>query len=165
MKTAEVAKSRVEIGLSIDQRQDVVQILSTLVADEFLLCTKTRNYHWNVVGPHFHDLHKFFESQYEELDNIIDDAAERVRQLGGRTVGTLKEYLSIARLEEGSGNQPDASRMIPNLLDDHETTIRHLRADLEACADKYRDAGTSDFLTGLLEKHEKMAWMLRACLE
>ena len=55
--------------------------------------------------------------------------------------------------------------MISNLLADHEAIIRTLRVDLETCADRYRDAGTNDFLTGLMEQHEKMAWMLRATLE
>ena len=55
--------------------------------------------------------------------------------------------------------------MIANLLGDHEAIIRQLRSDLETCADKYHDIGTSDFLTGLMEQHEKMAWMLRAFLE
>ncbi len=55
--------------------------------------------------------------------------------------------------------------MISNLLADHEAMIRNLRVDLETCADKYHDIGTNDFLTGLMEKHEKMTWMLRAFLE
>ena len=64
------------IGLSEEDRKGVIGILSKVLADEYLLFTKTRNYHWNVVGPHFHDLHKFFESQYEEVDGKIDEIAD-----------------------------------------------------------------------------------------
>jgi starvation-inducible DNA-binding protein len=156
---------RTDIGISDKDRQAVVGILNNLLADEYVLYTKTRNYHWNVTGPHFHDLHKFFESQYEALDEIVDEVAERARALGGTSAGTLKEFLKAARLKEFPGEVPPAKGMLLKLLEDHEEIINLLREDLETCADKYHDMGTSDFLTGLMEKHEKMAWMLRACLE
>jgi starvation-inducible DNA-binding protein len=155
----------VHIGLSDEQRQGAVAILNTVLSDEYLLYTKTRNYHWNVVGPRFHDLHKFFEAQYNELNDIIDDVAERARSLGGKALGTMTEFLKHGRLEEQPGYCPDDRGMIAELLADHEAIIRHLRADLETCAEQYHDIGTNDFLTGLMEKHEKMAWMLRAFLE
>jgi starvation-inducible DNA-binding protein len=153
------------IGLSDRQRDAVVAILNTLLADEYLLYTKTRNYHWNVVGQRFNDLHKFFEAQYGELNDIVDEVAERARALGGHAMGTLTEFLKQTRLKEEAGVYPDDRGMIADLLADHEAIIRHLRVDLEACADKYQDMGTTDFLTGLMERHEKMAWMLRAFLE
>ena len=139
-----------------------VEILNTLLADEYLLYTKTRNYHWNVVGPQFNDLHNFFEAQYEALDDIVDDVAERARSLDGHAIGTLAELAKRARLKERPGKYPEAKGMLADLLGDHETLIRQLRADLATTMDKHDDAGTSDFLTGLMEKHEKMAWMLRA---
>jgi len=145
-------------------RNLIVDILNTLLADEYVLYTKTRNYHWNVVGPQFNDLHKFFEAQYEALNDVVDDVAERARTLGGRAWGTLAEFAKASRLRERPGESPDARGMIADLLADHESVVRQLRADLEAAV-KQGDAGTSDFLTGLMEKHEKMAWMLRAYLE
>ncbi len=150
------------IGLSDKQRDAVVRILNTLLSDEYLLYTKTRNYHWNVDGPHFNDYHKFFESQYEALEEIVDQVAERARSLGGRPIATLAEMVKEARLKEHPGTLPDAPAMIAGLLADHETVIRALRADLQKCADDHGDMGTSDFLTGLMEDHEKMAWMLRS---
>jgi starvation-inducible DNA-binding protein len=152
------------IGVSDSNRQAVVKILNTALADEYVLYTKTRNYHWNVVGPRFNDLHKFFEAQYEELDGIVDEVAERARSLGGNALGTLAELAKSARLKEEPGKYPDADGMLSRLLADHESVIRELRADLQTAIDKHADAGTSDFLTGLMEKHEKMAWMLRAFL-
>jgi starvation-inducible DNA-binding protein len=153
------------IGLSQKQRQGVVEILSPLLADEYLLYTKTRNYHWNVVGPQFNDLHKFFEAQYEALDEVIDDVAERARTLGGRAVATLAEFLKLARLKEHPGRQLAARDMLRDLLADHEALIQTLRQDLDTAMARHGDAGTSDFLTGLMERHEKMAWMLRSFLE
>ena len=153
------------IGLSKEQREGVQKILAALLADEYVLYTKTRNYHWNVTGPQFNDLHKFFEAQYEALDDIVDEVAERSRSLGGQSLGTLTEFLKHARLQEEPGKYPAANQMIANLLSSHEAVIRSLRGDQETCAEKYGDMGTNDFLIGLMERHEKMAWMLRAFLE
>jgi starvation-inducible DNA-binding protein len=152
----------VNIGLTDPNREQTVTLLNALLADEYVLYTKTRNYHWNVVGPQFNDLHKFFEAQYEALNDIVDEVAERARTLGGKAWGTLAEFAKHARLTEHPGQVPPATTMLSNLLADHEAVIRTLRADLATVMDKYADAGTNDFLTGLLEKHEKMAWMLRA---
>ena len=152
------------IGVSDGDSQAVVKILNTVLADEYLLYTKTRNFHWNVVGPQFNDLHKFFEAQYEALDEFIDDVAERARAMGGQALGTLAELGKAARLKEDPGQYPDGTGMLTRLLADHESLIRDLRGDLATALDKHGDAGTSDFLTGLMEKHEKMAWMLRSFL-
>ncbi len=156
---------KTSIGISDKHRNGVIELLNQLLSDEYLLYTKTRNYHWNVTGPDFSELHKFFESQYEELDEIIDEVAERARSLGGKSLGTLKEFLQEAKLKEFPGNYPNPHKMISNLLADHESVIQGLRKNLEICSNQYNDMGTSDFLTGLMEQHEKMAWMLRSYLD
>ena len=153
------------IGIEAKHREGVVGLLSPLLADEYVLYTKTRNYHWNVVGPQFNDLHKFFQDQYEALDDVVDEVAERARTLGGHAVGTLAEFVQLTRLKEQPGRSPDAREMLANLLADHEAIIRTLRRDLETADEQHHDIGTNDFLTGLMERHEKMAWMLRAFLE
>lgn len=153
-----------QIDISAKNLSEIALLLNTLLSDEYVLYTKTRNAHWNVEGPAFHALHLFFESQYEELDEIIDEVAERIRSLGHYSLGSLKEFVKVARLDEPLMEFSNAKKMIQTLLDDHETLIRILRKDVDSVGNKFKDAGTSDFLTGLLEKHEKMAWMLRAHL-
>jgi starvation-inducible DNA-binding protein len=153
------------LGIDDKDRAGVVKILNALLADEYVLYTKTRNYHWNVVGPQFNDLHKFFAEQYEAIDDFVDDVAERARTLGGHSVATLSEFMEAARLKEHPGQYPSADDMLENLLADHEAIIRQLRADADAVGSKFHDMGTNDFLTGLMEEHEKMAWMLRSFLE
>ena len=152
------------IGISEKNLEGVIKILSTLLADENVLYTKARNYHWNVVGMQFNELHKFFQSLYEELNEYVDDVAERIRTLGGNAVATLKEFLELTRLKEHPGEYPDAKTMLSNLLNDYETIIRNLRDDIVTVGEKYQDLGTADFLTELMEKHEKTAWMLRSFL-
>ncbi len=154
-----------EIGLLDKNRDAVVKILNTLLSDEMVLLVKTRNYHWNVTGIQFNDLHKFLDTQYGELNEIVDEVAERARTLGGMAMGTMGEYAKQSRLKEHPGQHPGAKNMLSNLLSDHESIIRTLRADQAICQDTHGDAGTCDFLVGLMEQHEKMAWMLRSFLE
>ena len=155
----------IEIGIKAANRESVAYLLNVLLADEHILYIKTRNYHWNVRGMHFQSLHKFFESQYEELAELIDDIAERVRSLGHYAVAAMKDYINLSRLLETNHTDGDAQKMLQNLLRDHETIIRILLDDLVSEAGKYKDIGTSDFVTGLMEKHEKMAWMIRTYIE
>jgi starvation-inducible DNA-binding protein len=152
---------KTDIGIQDSDRKSVANILNGLLADEYVLYTKTRNYHWNVTGPQFNDLHKFFQAHYEELDASIDEIAERTRALGEKSVATLAEFVKNARLKENPGDYPPAQAMLANLLADHEEVIRTLRVGAEVAA-KHNDIGTNDFLIGLMEKHEKMAWMLRS---
>ena len=155
---------KANIGIKDANRQAVATILSKLLADEFVLYTKTRNAHWNVEGADFYDKHKFFESQYEELDEVMDNVAERIRQLGHYAPATLKEFLKLTHLSEKGFEKNDAKTFMKELLTDHESIIIFLRENIDAIDEKYGDAGTSDFATGLLEQHEKMAWFLRAHL-
>ncbi|WP_313215809.1 DNA starvation/stationary phase protection protein [Soonwooa sp.] len=153
----------ISIGLDAKQIKDNVKVLSVLLADEHILYTKTRNAHWNVEGPDFHAMHLFFESQYDELEEIIDEVAERIRQLGQMAPGSLKEFIQLTNLSEKKLSKNDSQSFIKALLEDHESIISYIREAVEKMEDS-KDFGTEDFLVGLLEKHEKMAWMLRGHL-
>ena len=153
-----------KIGIKQKLITKTVEDLCKLLADEFVLYTKTRNAHWNVEGPDFHAAHKFFEEQYELLDEVMDDVAERIRSLGHYAPATLKEYLKLTKLTEQSREKNSSAGFIKELLTDHEAIIFELRERINIFMDEYKDAGTSDFITGLMERHEKLAWMLRAHL-
>lgn len=157
-------KEKLNVGLPEEHLEAIVESLNTLLADQILLYQKTRNYHWNVVGPRFNDLHKFFEEQYTLLAEMIDETAENARQFGGAAVGTLTQVLELSRLKEDPDNIPDEDGMLQNLLNDHETIIRSLREDIEKADEEYNAADAADQLTAQLEHHDKMAWMLRAML-
>lgn len=152
------------LGLSSKSRDTVGALLARLLADEHVLYVKTRNFHWNVTGLDFGALHALFESQYTALAETIDEIAERIRMIGGVAPGSMKEFLKLTRIDEQPGGKLEAEKMIAALLSDHEAIIRSLREDVEK-AGQAGDAGTNDFLVGLLESHEKTAWMLRAHLE
>ncbi|MGH7952417.1 MAG: Dps family protein [Limisphaerales bacterium] len=152
------------IGITDKNRKAVAIELAKLLADEFLLYTKTRNAHWNIEGEDFHSMHLFFESQYEQLDEIMDSVAERIRQLGHYAPATLREFLSLTHLTEKLRGKNNSQNFIKELLADQESVIIFMRENVKPFANEFKDAGTSDFITGLMEQHEKMAWMLRAHL-
>lgn len=150
------------IGINEASRMAVAQELKHLQADEFVLYTKTWNFHWNVTGMNFNDLHSFFKNHYEELQDFVDSVAERIRMLGHIAPGTLQEFSTLTRIKETQVILADKG-MIEELLNDHETLIVSLRSAIDL-TQKHNDMGTNNFLTDLLEKHEKMAWMLRVYL-
>lgn len=153
------------IGLTEEQRQGVIGLLNTDLSDLYLLLIKTKKYHWDVVGPQFRTLHQLWEEHYEALTINIDECAERVRMLGGYPVGTAQGFLNLATIREHPGDLPDANEMVRRLVADHEQVIRNLREHIDQCSETFHDEGTADFLTGLMEQHEEMAWMLRSFLE
>jgi starvation-inducible DNA-binding protein len=153
--------NRIDTGISRENLQKITNILNDNLADEYVLLTKTRNYHWNVEDPRFNDLHKFFEEQYELISAAVDEIAERVRAVGGKSRATLKEFMNSTQIKEDVGSFPDADNMLQNLLSDHETIIKTLRKNINECQE-LDDEGTANFLTDKMEEHEKMAWMLRS---
>ena len=163
--TLDKGTRKIDIGIDEQNRQEVVKLLQPVLANLSVLYTKTRNYHWNLTGPRFHTLHLFLEEQYKALSESADEVAERIRSVGGFSIGTLQEFISTSVLKEEPGVRPPSDLMIANLVADHETIIKGLRADIDKCDDDLHDTGTADFLTGLMEAHEKLAWRLRAHLE
>lgn len=155
---------KTSIGLSEEQLKTSTDMLSTVLADEVTLYIKTRKFHWNVSGESFMELHKLFEHQYKEIEEVIDEVAERIGKLGSATIGTMKQYAKMTRLKENPDEYLTRLKMVEELVEDHETVIKELRVDIEKC-DKSGDAGTTDFLTGVMQEHETIAWTLRRYLK
>ncbi len=154
---------KAQIGLTDKKTKEIALVLSELLADESILYLKTRKAHWNVEGADFHTVHVYFEQLYTELETYIDDVAERIRKIGHYAPATMEEYLKLSHLTEKREEKNDSLSYISDLLSDHENIIIFIREQI-AKIDKLEDFGTSDFLTGLMEQHEKTAWMLRAHL-
>ena len=157
--------SKLNIGLTEEQRHGVIELLNRDLADQYLLIVKTKKYHWDVIGPQFRTLHTLWEEQYNTLTLNIDATAERVRMLGGYPLGTAAGFIQYSSIKEHPNDLPSANEMVNRLVQDHEQIIRNLREDIDKCGEEYHDEGTADFLTGLMEQHEEMAWMLRSFIE
>jgi starvation-inducible DNA-binding protein len=152
-----------DTGISTEDRAKIVESLSTVLADAYMLYLKTHNFHWNVTGPLFSSLHVMFEEQYTEQWNALDEIAERIRALGHFAPATYKRYAELSSIKE----EPEvlsSKDMLRQLVDGNETLIRTLRAGVKV-ADELEDYPTADMLTTRMEVHEKNAWMLRSFLE
>ena len=155
--------SSIDIGISDQQRQQISEGLSRVLADTYVLYGKTHGFHWNVTGPMFNTLHLMFMEQYTELWTALDEIAERIRALGvpapfGSTLSAL------ASLEDSSSLTPAAMQMVRELVDGHEAVARTARS-VFSVADEANDQPSADLLTQRLQIHEKTAWMLRSLLE
>lgn len=152
-----------QIALSESTLETVAASLRPLLADTFVLYIKTRNAHWNVTGMDFKDLHELFEGQFDTYDEHIDELAERLRQLGFASPGSMAEYLASARLKEKSGAVAKGADLLATVMADQEALIGFVRQAVDDTA-AAGDAGTSDLLTGHLRALEKIAWFTRAHL-
>lgn len=152
-----------KIGITKKELESSINCLTTVLANEMLLYTKTRKFHWNVSGNSFMELHKLFESQYTALEQEIDEIAERICKLGGNAIGTMKEFIDNSILKENL-KTVDQREMLHELLTDHETVLKQLR-DFVKTVEETQDYGTTDFLTALIQKHEEQSWMLRKYID
>ena len=107
-------------------------------------------------------MHVFFETQYQQLDILMDSVAERMRKIGHYAPATLAQFLQLTHLTEQNASKNNSLGYLHELLADHENIIEFIRGNINPIANSFNDAGTSDFLTGLMETHEEMAWMIRA---
>jgi starvation-inducible DNA-binding protein len=151
---------KTKIGITEKNLHKSAKLLTTILANEMVLYIKTRKFHWNVSGESFMELHKLFQSQYTELEEAIDQVAERIGKLGDKTIGTMEEFLKNSSIKEHPGKYDSSKDLIKELYGDHQTMIVKLRTDIEEAAEKNKDSGTADFLTGLMEQHETIAWIL-----
>ncbi len=153
----------INIGIAPEHRVEIAQGLKHLLADSYTLYLQTHNFHWNVTGPQFRELHLLFEEHYTELAVAVDDIAERIRTLGVVAPGTYREFAELSRIEEVEG-VPAATAMVRILTASHEQVVRTCREVL-AKAQAGDDESSAALISDRMRIHEKTAWMLRAMLE
>jgi starvation-inducible DNA-binding protein len=162
MKTQGLKTMELNIGINAEDRQQIADGLSKLLADSYSLYLKTHNYHWNVEGPLFNTLHLMFEEHYTELAPAVDEIAERIRALGVKAPGSYTAFGKLTNIEEATGDE-SAEEMIRQLVIGQETVARTAREAIKA-AEAASDEPTADLLTQRMQIHEKNAWMLRSML-
>lgn len=150
----------IDIGLDQQDRASVAQALTHLLADSYSLYLQTHNFHWNVTGPQFAELHTMFEQHYTELALAVDEIAERIRTLGYPAPGTYSQFVQLTNVEEVIG-VPKASEMVTILKENHENVVRTCREVLHL-AQRASDESTVALVSDRMRVHEKTAWMLRA---
>ncbi|GAB5538352.1 MAG: non-specific DNA-binding protein DpsA [Salibacteraceae bacterium] len=158
-------RKQIELNTGIDQEQraTISEGLQKLLADSYCLMMVTQNYHWNIQGPGFRDVHLITEEHYNNLFGAIDEIAERIRSLGFLVDGTLKDFNDVSDINIPNGKLSQ-NEMILDLLNGHEVVSRTARSILDSAGES-KDEVTVDLLTQRMEFHETTAWMLRSMLE
>ena len=152
----------IDTGLSKTERNDVAEALTKVLADSFAVYLKTHGYHWNVRGPEFFSFHNLLEQQYTDMWNALDDIAERIRALGVLAPQSYPAFGNLTSIKDGDPEK-EATAMLKELMQDHETLIATARKALDVASDA-GDEASADLMTQRLAAHEKFAWMLRSTL-
>lgn len=152
--------SSVDIGIAEKDREAIAHGLKRLLADSYTLYLQTHNFHWNVTGPQFRQLHMMFEEHYTELATAVDDIAERILTLGFAAPGTYKAFAELSSIEEVEG-VPAAGEMVERLTHGHEQVVKTAREVLQT-AQEANDESSAALVSDRMRVHEKTAWMLRA---
>lgn len=150
----------INIGINKSDRTEIADGLKKLLADSYTLYLQTHNFHWNVTGPQFRELHLMFEEQYNELWTAVDEIAERIRTLGFPAPGTYAEFSRLSSVEEVEG-VPSAKDMVAILTAGHERVVQTARQVLKT-AQEADDESSASLVSDRMRVHEKTAWMLRA---
>ena len=152
--------SKIDIGINKQDRQDIADGLKSLLADSYTLYLQTHNFHWNVTGPQFRELHLMFEEHYIELAAAVDDIAERIRTSDVAAPGTYKSFAELSSIKEVEG-VPEAKEMVNILTHGHEQVVKTCRKALKL-AQEADDESSAALVSDRMRVHEKTAWMLRA---
>ncbi len=155
--------SNIDIGITEQDRSNIAEGLKRLLADSYTLYLQTHNFHWNVTGPQFRELHLMFEEHYTELAVAVDDIAERIRTLDVPAPGTYKAFAALSSIKEVDG-VPEAKEMVRLLTQGHEQVVKTCRDALKVAQDA-DDESSAALISDRMRIHEKTAWMLRALQE
>jgi len=150
------------LGIKQESIESTAASLNTLLSNYQIYYQNLRNYHWNISGKHFFDLHNLFEELYNEAKVNIDEIAERILTLRMKPISTLHEYLERSQIKEESPSE--AHDMVKTILENHKIMIECLRSVI-ARAGEAGDEGTIDMTGGFLASLEKKSWMLDAWLD
>lgn len=153
---------KINIGIDEKNRKAVAAELSVLLADSYTLYLQSHNFHWNVTGPRFIELHQLFEEHYSELAEAVDEIAERIRSLGVFVHGTYQGFSELSHIK-ASEQTPNDQQMIEILTKNHEQIVKTCRKALKA-AQQADDESSISLISDRMVVHEKTAWMLRSLL-
>lgn len=154
----------IDIGLQKKDRKIIAEALTRVLADTFILYAKTHSFHWNITGPNFHSLHRFFEELYKDLIEGSDSIAERIRSLGYWAPSSFSEFSELSAIKEETHHIYDAADMVRQLVLDNELMVRRLKEVFDV-SEANNDNVTADMITMRMDVHSKAAWMLRSHLE
>lgn len=162
-KVEAALRTHAKLGFSHLETAEIVENLDRLLANYHIHYQKLRNFHWNVVGADFFELHEKFEGIYKNVNENIDEVAERIRVFGTFPTSTLNEYLEISEIKE-IPEELTSFEMVKEVLNDFEILLTLIMNVTEA-ANRIGDSGTVEMITRYIQELEKNHWMLTSWLK
>ena len=138
---------------------DISGALNALLADVFALYLKTKNFHWHMSGPHFRDYHLLLDEQGEQIFDMTDPLAERVRKLGGITIRSIGQISKLQRISDNNADYVDPPDMLAELREDNKSLTSRMREVHDVC-DEYNDTATASLIENWIDETERRAWFL-----
>jgi starvation-inducible DNA-binding protein len=159
VKTRRQAPLLTPSGLAGNAQADISAALNALVADMFALYLKTKNFHWHVSGPHFRDYHLLLDEQAEQIFAATDDAAERVRKIGGTTLRSIGQIARLQRVADNDADFVTPRDMLAELCEDNGRFVSRMR-ETHALCDEHGDVATASLLENWIDEVERRVWFL-----
>lgn len=150
--------------LSERARQQVVEVLNSLVADAFALFVKTKNYHWHMTGPHYRDYHLLLDEQAAQIFATIDVLAERVRKLGKTTIHSISQISKLQNVQDDNEEFVEPKVMLRRVMEDNERMAERMRDAHKICDDS-NDVATASILEVYIDETERRVWFLFETLQ
>lgn len=145
--------------LSDDATRDIGGAMNAILADVFALYLKTKNFHWHVSGPHFHDYHLMMDDQSDQLFAMTDPIAERIRKVGAMTLRSIGHIARIQRIQDNDADYVEPTDMLAELCEDNQALAARLREAHEVC-NEHRDIATASLIETWIDETERRTWFL-----
>ena len=145
--------------LTAKATRDIAGALNAVLADVYALYIKTKNFHWHMSGPHFRDYHLLLDKQAEQLHEMTDGLAERVRKTGGETIRSIGHIARLQRIEDNDEDFVAPHAMLTELCEDNQSLVESLRAAHSTC-DEHHDRATTSMLEIWIDEAERRVWFL-----
>ena len=145
--------------LATDASRDIGGAMNAILADVFALYLKTKNFHWHVSGPHFHDYHLMMDDQAAQLFAMTDPIAERIRKVGALTLRSIGHIARTQRVLDNDADYVAPSDMLAELREDNKMLAARLREAHGVC-DEHRDIATASLIETWIDETERRTWFL-----
>ena len=159
LKERQRAPLNTPTDLTPEATRDISGALNLILADVFALYLKTKNFHWHLSGPHFRDYHLLFDEHAEQIFDMTDPIAERVRKIGGATIKSIGQIAHLQRVLDNDADYVDPEDMLAELAEDNKTLAARLRQTHNVC-DEHRDIATASLIEVWIDETERRTWFL-----
>ena len=133
--------------------------MNAILADVFALYLKTKNFHWHMSGPHFRDYHLLLDEQADQLYEMTDPIAERIRKVGGATLRSIGHIARLQRVKDNDADYVDPLDMLAELREDNQELAARLR-EVHDVVDEARDIATASLIENWIDETERRTWFL-----